>query len=124
MINGTISKLCLCLPSFVKQIPNLNTDYRHLDLHISVAERLNAAASSRAFRDIWRWERAILNDDSSEIWGFIQGLAVGDIEGQQLANVLRLICLVSLTHGGIKASTYDQVIAKSRKLLINILTRL
>ena len=94
----------------MKQIPTLNTDYRHLDLHIGVAERLNAAASSRSFRDIWRWERAILNDDCGDFWEYIQGLAVGDIEGQQVNTVLRLVCLFSLANGGIKASIYDAVV--------------
>ena len=93
----------------MKQIPSLNTDYRHLDLHISVAERLNAAASVRSFRDVWRWERAILNDDCGDLWEYVQGLVVGDIEGQQMSTALRLVCLFSLTNGGVKASIYDQV---------------
>jgi hypothetical protein len=94
---------------FVKQIPALNSDYKYLDQHISIVEKLNEQLNTRVSRESWRWERAILEDETKGFIEYIHDVIMADIEGRHVLVVLRLLCLYSLTNSGISAQTFDQV---------------
>ncbi|RHY31974.1 hypothetical protein DYB32_002994 [Aphanomyces invadans] len=114
--NASISEI----RDFVKRIPGLKQSYAALQLHINFAEVLldlpdaiprqsdvlsqliKRTTDSKAFTDLWHHERSMLEGQSllEELEELI-GLQ------EPLLKVLRLLCLQSLTSGGIKAKSFD-----------------
>jgi hypothetical protein len=97
---------------FVKKIPKLTKDFKSLNQHIHIAEHLKKQTDSREFRERWQSERAMLE---GEVYlDQIEELIYSDVYRKMLFPVLRLICLQSLTSGGIRTNRYDSL----RKLII------
>lgn len=101
--------------AFVKKIPKLTNDFKSLNQHIHIAELLKNRTVSRDFRALWQGERGILEGES--FLEELEDLAYSDaVERKLLHRILRLLCLQSLTSGGIKTGKYDAL----RKILVQI----
>jgi hypothetical protein len=97
---------------FVKKIPKLTKDFKSLNQHIHIAEHLKKQTDSREFRERWQSERAMLE---GEIYlDQIEDIIYADVNRSMLWFVLRLLCLQSLTSGGIRGNRYDAF----RKLIV------
>ncbi|EQC25367.1 hypothetical protein SDRG_16776 [Saprolegnia diclina VS20] len=98
--NASISEI----RDFVKRIPGLQQQYKLLNQHTNLAQLLKKTTDSKSFNDMWFTERSMLEgqvliDELEEFIG-VQ---------EPLLKVLRLLCLQSLTSGGIKAKAYDHL---------------
>jgi hypothetical protein len=88
-------------------IPNkkiFTKSLRSLTNHIHLAELIKAQTEDVFFRDQWNTERAMI--EGEYCYDFLEECIFGDHPPYK---VLRLICLQSLTSGGIKANRYDQL---------------
>ena len=113
---------------FVKQMPQLTRQYKSLNMHIGLAGVLKQTSEARMFRKRWQIERAFLEGDlgaSANLdlledfllsYSCINGggaAAAGTASDHQIhdigGTVLRLLCLQSLTTGGIRAGKYDPI---------------
>ena len=104
-------------------------------MHINLAENVKRITGSRQFRECWQVERSILEGDQGssfnldliEDYFYSHGIRskqqntqpttelITDPNGHKsLYDVLRLLCLQSLTADGIRASRYDNM----RRLII------
>ena len=90
---------------FVKKIPMLTNEYKALNQHINLAELLKATTDSRHFREQWQYERGILEGESH--LDEIEDLICADTDRSQLSRALRLLCLQSLSSGGIRSNKFD-----------------
>ena len=99
---------------FVKKIPKLTRDFKSLNQHIHIAELIKKRTDSREFREQWQGERGILEGES--YIDQIEEMIYADVEQKDLLNILRLICLQSVTMGGIRVGRYDVL----RKLIIQL----
>ena len=90
---------------FVKNLPALTKEYKCLHQHINLAEFLKKTTDSSAFRDQWQGERGMLE---GELYvDQIEDMICADVERCDLYKVLRLMCIQSLTAGGIRSNRYD-----------------
>jgi hypothetical protein len=90
---------------FVKKIPKLTRDFKSLNHHIHIAEKLKQRTDSRDFRDQWQMERGMLE---GEIFlDQLEEMLYADTSRTQLYQVLRLLCLQSGTAFGIRSNRYD-----------------
>ncbi|CAM9322477.1 unnamed protein product, partial [Chrysoparadoxa australica] len=87
---------------FVKRIPDLTQNYHSLNTHINIAELIKHSTSSSEFRSRWQMERTMLEGDTaySELGERIN-------TQEPVLQILRLICIESITKGGIVSSKYD-----------------
>lgn len=92
---------------FVKKIPKLTLEYKSLNQHINIAEMLKQRTDSRAFLSQWQDEHAILEGESH--MDEIEEILCADVSRSELLRVLRLLCLQSLTAGGIRTAKYDNI---------------
>lgn len=90
---------------FVKKIPKLTRDFKSLNQHIHIAELLKSKTDSRAFRDQWQGERAMLEGES--YLDQIEELLSLDVDQTMLPLILKMLCLQSVTAGGIRGNRYD-----------------
>lgn len=82
---------------FVKGVPLMRASQQHLEHHINLLEYLGLTTGSRAFRDQWELERAIM-DLADDTLDEIQEMV---FHHEPLPKVLRLLCLYSVTHNGL-----------------------
>ncbi|KAG7370240.1 Sec1 family protein [Nitzschia inconspicua] len=87
---------------FVKQIPIFTQSLRSLTNHIHLAELIKATTEEVVFREQWNTERAMIEGETC--YDILEELVFSSYPPYQL---LRLLCLQSLTSGGIKANRYD-----------------
>ncbi len=92
---------------FVKKIPKLTKDFKSLNQHIHIAEHLKKHTDSRDFRDKWQSERAMLEGET--YLDQIEDLIHADVDRSMLFEILKLLCLQSLTAGGIRSNRYDVI---------------
>ena len=92
---------------FVKKLPKLQKDFKSLNQHINIAEVLKTRTDSKAFRDQWQGERGMLEGES--FLDAIEEMVYADVMGTELYRILRLLCMQSLTAGGIRANRYDVI---------------
>ena len=92
---------------FVKQIPQLTKEFKCLQQHINIAELVKKTTDSRAFRDQWQGERGMLEGDT--YLDQIEDIICADTDRTLFYRALRLLCLQSLTAGGIRSSRYDSI---------------
>lgn len=92
---------------FVKQIPLLKREFECLQQHINIAELLKKTTGSREFRDQWQGERGMLEGES--YLDQIEDMICADTDRLNFFRILRLLCLQSLTAGGIRSSRYDSI---------------
>lgn len=90
---------------FVKQIPHLKKEFECLQQHINIAELIKKTTDSREFRDQWQGERGLLEGET--FLDQIEDMICADSDRALYYRVLRLLCLQSLTAGGIRSSRYD-----------------
>lgn len=89
---------------FVKQIPIFTQNLRSLTHHILLAELVKSATEESGFRQRWQTERSMV--ESETCYDTLEDL----INAQAPPfRVLRLLCLQSLTGGGIKSSRFDSL---------------
>lgn len=112
---------------FVKQIPLLQQNLRSLTLQIHLAEIIKRTTDGRAFQERWHTERSMVEGDSC--YDTLEDLiSTSTMDGCTYQNdddkaeevvdnddpstclrFLRLLCLQSVTSGGIKSSKYDSL---------------
>ena len=92
---------------FVKKIPMLTNEYKALTQHINLAEVLKQTTDSRDFREVWQYERGILEGETHV--DEIEDLICADTDRSQFFKAMRLLCLQSLTSGGIRSNKYDSI---------------
>jgi hypothetical protein len=92
------------MKAFVRKIPELQKTYKSLTNHIAVVELIKTRTSTPEFNELWQTERTMLEGDQ-EYDKIEEMMAVQ----QPLVKVLRLLCLQSLTNGGIKAKAFDHL---------------
>lgn len=95
-----------------KQVPIIQETYKSISLHINLAQLIKRQSESMEFRDLWQFERGILEGDTS--LEEIEDLICGDVARCELYRILRMLCLQSVTNGGIRAAKLDPV----RRLII------
>lgn len=90
---------------FVKGVPQMKEAQQHLERHINLLEYLELTSGSRAFRDQWKLERAIMDlaDDTLED---IQEMV---FRHEPLPKVLRLLCLFSVVHDGLSKHELERI---------------
>lgn len=86
----------------VRSIPALQQKYKGLNLHINIAEFLKPTTGHVRFQQRWQLERSILEGETR--YDDLEDMVAAY---EPVAQVLRLLCLQSLTAGGIKASKYE-----------------
>ena len=89
---------------FVKQIPIFTQNLRSLTHHILLAELVKSATEESGFRQRWQTERSMV--ESETCYDTLEDLISGQAPPFR---VLRLLCLQSLTGGGIKSSRFDSL---------------
>lgn len=87
---------------FVKQIPIFTQNLKSLTHHIHLAELIKHTTIQSEFRQRWQLERSIVESESC--FDAIEDLIASHYN---VWRVLRLLCLHSLTNGGIKTSKLD-----------------
>lgn len=89
---------------FVKQIPIFTQNLRSLTHHILLAELVKSATEESTFRQRWQTERSMV--ESETCYDTLEDM----ISSQEPPfRVLRLLCLQSLTGGGIKSSRFESL---------------
>eukprot|EP00501_MAST-03F_sp_TOSAG23-6_P001200 GSMAST32.ASY1.ANO1.1244.1 assembled CDS len=89
------------LKAFVKQIPALKESFAALTAHTHLAESIFKVTNSREFRQQWQVERVMMEGGSG-----LEFIEESISDQRPLAAVLRLLCLHSLTQGGVKLKEY------------------
>lgn len=92
---------------FVKKMPKLTKDFKSLNQHINIAELLKQRTDSKEFRDQWQGERGMLEGES--FLDAIEEMVYADVERSMLQRILRLLCMQSVTSGGIRSNRYDTI---------------
>ncbi len=92
---------------FVKKIPKLTKEFKSLNQHINIAELLKIRTDSREFREQWESERGMLEGEN--YLDNIEEILLADTAGSNMYRVIKLLCIQSLTSGGIRAGRYDQI---------------
>ena len=87
---------------FVKQIPIFTQNLKSLTNHIHLAELIKHSTEQTEFRQRWQTERSMV--ESETCYDMIEDLIASQYPPFR---VLRLLCLQSLTSGGIKPSKYE-----------------
>jgi hypothetical protein len=90
---------------FVKNIPVFTQNLRSLTLQIHLAEMVKAATQKVAFQEQWHTERSMLEGEAC--YEILEDLTSDDTVS--VYNYLRLLCLQSLTSGGIRANKFDSL---------------
>ena len=92
---------------FVKQIPHLKEEFKSLNHHIHIAELVKRECDTRAFIELWKMERGMLE---GEVYlDHLEDLVTADTDGLHATKVLRLLSLQSQTSGGLRSNKYDQL---------------
>mmetsp|Transcript_8107 Transcript_8107/g.15269 ORF Transcript_8107/g.15269 Transcript_8107/m.15269 type:complete len:758 (-) Transcript_8107:90-2363(-) len=87
---------------FVKQIPIFTQNLKSLTNHIHLAELVKSNTEQSDFRQRWQTERSMV--ESETCYDTIEDLIASRYPPLRL---LRLLCLQSITGGGIKAGRYE-----------------
>ena len=87
---------------FVKQIPIFTQNLRSLTNHIHLAELIKEKTEQAEFRQRWQTERSMV--ESEACYDVLEDLIASEYPPIRL---LRLLCLQSITSGGIKAAKFD-----------------
>ena len=87
---------------FVKLIPDLKENYNSLSQHINITEEIKRTTDGASFRSRWNTERALLEGETC--YDLLEDMIA--MQKPELM-VLRLLCLQSITNGGLKAAKYD-----------------
>eukprot|EP00941_MAST-03F_sp_MAST-3F-sp1_P001867 g1867.t1 len=90
------------LKAFVKQIPALKESFAALTAHTHLAEKIFKVTNSRAFRQQWQVERVMMEGGSG-----LEFIEEAIAEQRPLTSVLRLLCLHSLTQGGLRQKEFN-----------------
>ncbi len=86
----------------VKSIPALQQKYKGLNLHINIAEFLKPTTGHVRFQQRWQLERSMVEGETR-----YEDLEDMVAAYEPVTQVLRLLCLQSLTGGGLKGSKYE-----------------
>jgi len=89
---------------FVKQIPGLTQNYKCLNQHINIAEHIKKTTNSTEFRQRWQTERAMLEGEAC--YEYLEDIIAAR---HPVLSVLKLVCLQSLTSGGLKSNKFDSL---------------
>lgn len=92
---------------FVKKIPALTKEYKALNQHIHIAELLKQTTDSREFREQWQAERGILEGET--YLDQIEDIMCSDTDRSYFFKVLRMLCIQSISAGGIRSNRYDPI---------------
>ena len=107
---------------FVKLIPGLKENYNSLSQHINITEEIKRTTDGAPFRSRWNTERALL--EGEVCYDLLEDMIA--MQEPELM-VLRLLCLQSMTNGGLKGAKFDflrremiQVRCQSRRALFDL----
>lgn len=93
------------LKAFVSRIPNLQSSQKLLKVHIELTELLLAKTKTTEFRQVLEIEQSLYGAfPESEIAGPLESLIAQQFP---LPQVLRLLCLWSQIHNGLKPKDYE-----------------
>jgi hypothetical protein len=92
------------IQQFVKQIPIFTKNLRSLTNHIHLAELVKHTSEEATFREQWQLERSMLEGETA--YDQLEELVASQYPPYRF---FRLLCLQSLTAGGIKSSRYDAI---------------
>lgn len=92
------------LHQFVKQIPIFTQSLKSLTNHIHLAELVKQTTERSEFRQRWQTERSMV--ESETCYEVLEDLIASQYPPLRL---LRLLCLQSLTGGGLKAAKFDSL---------------
>jgi vacuolar protein sorting-associated protein 33A len=87
---------------FVKLIPGLKENYNSLNIHINLTEELKRTTDGSSFRSRWNTERSLL--EGEQAYDLLEDMIAMQ---QPPLQILRLLCLQSLTNGGITSNKFD-----------------
>jgi hypothetical protein len=90
------------LKAFVKQIPALKDAFANLTAHTHLAEKIFKVTNSRSFRQQWQVERVMMEGGSG-----LEFIEEAIADQKPLSAVLRLLCLHSLTQGGVRQKEFN-----------------
>lgn len=99
---------------FVKKIPKLTKDFKSLNQHIHVAEKLKQRTDGREFGNQWQMERGLLEGET--YLDQLEEILCTDTDRSKFYTILRLLCLQSQTAWGIRSNRYDSI----RRTLVQV----
>ncbi|KAL5471513.1 hypothetical protein EMCRGX_G029636 [Ephydatia muelleri] len=95
------------LKEFVTQLPELKKKHESLSTHLRVSEKIVTQKKVEDFKRQLSYERAILEgQDTGPIFEYIEECIQRQVSSLQ---PIRLLCLLSLTSGGIKSRYYQSM---------------
>lgn len=99
------------LKQFVSRIPNLQSSQKSLRVHIELTELLLAKTKSISFRRVLEIEQSLYGGfPETDIMAQMESLiAIGE---SSVPATLRLLCLWSLVHNGLKGRDFDAITQK------------
>mmetsp|Transcript_15301 Transcript_15301/g.18619 ORF Transcript_15301/g.18619 Transcript_15301/m.18619 type:complete len:768 (-) Transcript_15301:112-2415(-) len=89
---------------FVKQIPIFTQNLKSLTNHIHLAELIKYETEQSEFRQRWQTERSMV--ESETCYDTIEDLIASQYP---VWRILRLLCLQSITSGGLKVNKFDSL---------------
>lgn len=78
-----------------------------MNQHINIAELLKTTTDGRDFRELWQGERGMLEGEA--YLDQVEDAICADTDRSLFYKTLRLLCLQSLTAGGIRSNRYDSL---------------
>ncbi|GLD98448.1 hypothetical protein PINS_up007145 [Pythium insidiosum] len=88
---------------FVRTVPQMKANQSCLERLVGVLDRVEMTTESRAFRELWCLERAIMDADHDED-AIVEAIESMIWRYDALLHVLRVLCLFSVTRDGLSRS--------------------
>lgn len=92
---------------FVKAIPSHQAEGKSLRIFVELCSRVRARVNDAAFSEQWTRERGLLDGDAGARRAAIDAVGEALSDDAPLVKALRLICLTSVTGGGLKRSELE-----------------
>ncbi|KAF1330488.1 Vacuolar protein sorting-associated protein, partial [Globisporangium splendens] len=99
--NESASATAAEVHEFVKGVPQMKQLQQNLEHHINLLEYLELTTTSRAFRDQWTLERAIMDRDAADSASVLEDIQERMFWYEPLSRVLRLLCLYCVVNDGL-----------------------
>uniref|UniRef100_K3X8G1 Uncharacterized protein n=1 Tax=Globisporangium ultimum (strain ATCC 200006 / CBS 805.95 / DAOM BR144) TaxID=431595 RepID=K3X8G1_GLOUD len=107
--NESASATAAEVHEFVKGVPQMKQSQQNLEHHINLLEYLELTTTSRAFRDQWTLERAIMDCDAADSDNTLEDIQERIFRHESLPRVLRLLCLYCAVHDGLKRHELERM---------------
>ena len=94
---------------FVKAIPTHQAEGKSLRVLVELCSRVRARVNDVAFSDKWARERGLLDGDAGSRKAALDAASEAFAAGAPLVSALRLVCLASVTGGGLRRAELESL---------------